>query len=227
MTKITWYGQSAYLIETGDHAILIDPWIDKNPMTDTTADSLNPDFILVSHGHGDHVGDTISIAQRTGAPVISNSDITRWFAGQGVENVSGQNIGGARAYPFGTVKLTIAHHTTMLPDGSSGGVAAGLLITLNNGQKIYFAGDTGLFLDMQLIGEEGIDLAMLPIGDNFTMGPDDAVRAVKLIKPKVVLPMHYNTFDLIKQDGEAWVDRVNQETTSKAVYLKPGDSFEI
>jgi len=141
-------------------------------------------------------------------------------------NLHPQHIGGAFGFPWGRVKLTIAHHGSSLPDGSYGGNPAGFLITID-GKKIYHACDTGLFYDMKLIGEEGIDLAILPIGDNFTMGPDDALRATKLIGPKRVVPIHYDTFDIIKQDPHAFAERVEQETSAKAMVISPGDSLEL
>jgi L-ascorbate metabolism protein UlaG (beta-lactamase superfamily) len=143
-----------------------------------------------------------------------------------VENVHPQHIGGGHDYPWGRVKLTIAHHGSCLPDGTYGGNPAGFLFYIE-GKKIYHACDTGLFYDMKLIGEEGIDLAILPIGDNFTMGPDDALRAAKLIEPKQAIPIHYNTFDVIKQDPHAWARRVEGETATKVVVMKPGDMLEL
>jgi L-ascorbate metabolism protein UlaG (beta-lactamase superfamily) len=185
------------------------------------------DFIIVSHGHGDHVGDTVSIAQRTGATVISNFEISNWLAAQGVENTHAQHIGGGFNYPFGYVKLTIAMHGSMLPDGSDGGNPAGVLLTTKSGKKIYFACDTGLFQSMKLYGDEGLDLAILPIGDNFTMGPEDALRAVKLLRPGTVIPVHFNTWELIAQDPHAWAARVEAETGAQPVVLRPGETFEL
>ena len=224
--KLTWYSHACFLINTGDSSLLTDPFLTGNPLSPIEAETLSPDFILVSHGHGDHVGDTVSIAQRSGATVISNFEIQNWFAGQGLENVHPQHIGGGFDYPWGRVKLTIAHHGSALPDGSYGGNPCGFLFYIQ-GKKIYHACDTGLFYDMKLIGEEGIDLAILPIGDNFTMGPDDALRAVKLIRPGQVIPIHYNTFDIIKQDPNAWARRVESETSAKAVILNPGETVTL
>jgi L-ascorbate metabolism protein UlaG (beta-lactamase superfamily) len=144
-----------------------------------------------------------------------------------VSKVHGLQHGGSHGFPFGRVKLTLAFHGSALPDGSYGGNPAGFLLYFNNGKRIYDAADTGLFGDMKLIGEEGIDLAILPIGDNFTMGPDDALRAVKLLGPKQVLPIHYNTWDLIAQDAPTWADRVRQETSTRPVILKPGETIEL
>ncbi len=225
--KLTWHGHATFGMEIDGTHVLLDPFFTDNPATAMRADNIPADFILVSHGHGDHVGDTVAIARRTGATVISNFEITHWLAGQGVENVHPQHIGGGFTYPFGYVKLTIAQHGSALPDGSDGGNPAGVLITTNDGKKIYFACDTGLFYSMKLYGDEGLDLAVLPIGDNFTMGPDDALAAVKLLRPRTVIPVHFNTWDLIAQDPHAWAARVERETDSQPVVLKPGEAFEL
>jgi L-ascorbate metabolism protein UlaG (beta-lactamase superfamily) len=224
--KLTWYGHACFLIETNRAKLLTDPFLSGNPLAPVRADKVQADYILVSHGHGDHVGDAVAIAKRTGATLISNYEIQNWFVGQGMENVHPQHIGGGYNYPWGRVKLTIAHHGSVLPDGTYGGNPAGFLLYVE-GKHIYHACDTGLFYDMKLIGEEGIDLAILPIGDNFTMGPDDALRAVKLIQPTQVVPIHYNTFDVIKQDPHAWARRVESETSTKVVVMQPGDTLEL
>jgi L-ascorbate metabolism protein UlaG (beta-lactamase superfamily) len=224
--KITWYSHACFLFETNGAKLLTDPFLNGNPLATVSPDEVEADFIIVSHGHGDHVGDTVAIAQRTGATVISNFEISNWLQGQGLEKLHPQHIGGCFAHPFGKLKLTIAHHGSGLPDGSYGGNPAGLLLYLED-KKIYHACDTGLFYDMKLIGEEGIDLAILPIGDNFTMGPDDALRAVKLISPQQVMPIHYDTFDIIKQDPNAFARRVEAETAVKPLVMKPGESVEI
>ena len=225
--KVTWLGHAAFSLDVDGHKILIDPFFSDNPVATVTADDVEADYIFVSHGHGDHVGDTVAIAKRTGAMVISNFEIVSWFQGQGVENAHPQHIGGGFDYPFGYLKLTIAHHGSALPDGSYGGNPAGMLLTAPDGEKLYFACDTGLFYDMKLIGEEGIDLAVLPIGDNFTMGPDDALRAVKLINPQVVVPVHFDTWELIAQDPKAWAKRVEAETDTTCVVLAPGETYEL
>ena len=224
--KLTWYSHACFMIDTGDHSLLTDPFLTGNPLSPVQAESLSPDFILVSHGHGDHVGDTVSIAQRSGATVISNFEIQNWLTGQGLENLHPQHIGGGFDYPWGRVKLTIAQHGSALPDGSYGGNPCGFLFYIQ-GKKIYHACDTGLFYDMKLIGEEGIDLAILPIGDNFTMGPVDALRAVELIEPQQVIPIHYDTFDVIKQDPKAWAQRVEAETSTRAIVLNPGETVSL
>ncbi|MGP8329387.1 MAG: metal-dependent hydrolase [Methanosarcinaceae archaeon] len=227
MTKLTWYGHATLGLLTDGYKLLIDPFFTDNPSASATADEMEANFILVSHGHGDHVGDTVAIAKRTGALVITNFEIANWFGTQGVSKVHPQHLGGGFQHPFGYLKLTLALHGSALPDGSCGGNPAGFLLTTNDGKKIYMAQDTGLFGDMSLIGDEGIDLAVLPIGDNFTMGPDDALKAVKFLRPKAVIPIHYNTWDLIAQDPTRWADRVEAETQAKAVVLKAGESFEF
>ncbi|HET9587661.1 MAG TPA: metal-dependent hydrolase [Anaerolineales bacterium] len=225
-TKLTWYGHAALGLETGGYKVLVDPFLADNPAASLSPDAVEADFILISHGHGDHVGDAAAIAKRTGAMVISVNEIALWFEAQGIKS-HGQHLGGGYTHPFGYLKLTLALHGSALPDGSNGGNPCGFLLTTNDGEKIYLAQDTGLFGDMRLIGEEGIDLAVVPIGDNFTMGPDDALRAVKLIQPKTVIPIHYNTWGLIAQDPEAWAGRVEKETDTKAVVLKPGESYSL
>jgi len=226
MPKITWFGHSVIQIETGATTLLIDPFLTGNPAATVKAADLAPDVILVSHGHGDHIGDTVELAKRTGATVIANFEIAGWLGKQGVHKTHPMHIGGSSRQPWGRVKLTMALHGSGLPDGSYGGNPCGFLLWLE-GKTIYHACDTGLFYDMKLIGEEGIDLAILPIGDNFTMGPDDALRAVKLLEPKRILPIHYNTFDIIKQDPQSWQSRVQKETTARVSVLQPGQSLEI
>jgi len=225
-TTLTWYGHAAFGIEVGEMKLLVDPFLKNNPVSTVKPDQVEADFILISHGHGDHVGDAVEIAERTGAKVISNAEIASWFQEQGIPTHA-QHIGGGFHHPFGYLKLTLALHGSKLPDGSDGGNPTGFLLTTPEGKKIYFAGDTGFFGDMRLIGEEGIDLAVLPIGDNYTMGPDDALRAVKLLKPKHVIPIHYNTWELIAQDPIAWAERVKAETTTIPHVLQPGDSFSL
>jgi L-ascorbate metabolism protein UlaG (beta-lactamase superfamily) len=225
--KITWLGHSALAINIGEHKILVDPFLTENPAATTKQESLEADFILLSHGHFDHIGDTVAIARRTGATVITNVEIAKWLGEKHGLETHGQQPGGGFHYPFGYLKLTLAVHGSGLPDGSYGGLACGFLLTDQDGKKIYLACDTGLFSDMRLIGEEGLELAFLPIGDNFTMGPDDALRAVKLLEPKVVVPYHYDTWGLIQQDPKAWAMRVESETTSKVALLKPGESVTI
>ena len=224
--KVRWYSHASFLIETRKTKLLVDPFITGNPLAPVKAEDVDADYIFVSHGHGDHVGDSVPIAKRTGAMVISNFEIQNWMAAQGVANLHPLHIGGGFDFPWGRVKLTMAQHGSALPDGSYGGNPCGFLFSIED-KKIYHACDTGLFYDMKLIGEEGINLAILPIGDNFTMGPDDALRAVKLIEPRQVIPIHYDTFDVIKQDPHAWAIRVEKDTAAKVRVLKPGETLEL
>jgi L-ascorbate metabolism protein UlaG (beta-lactamase superfamily) len=224
--KLTWYGHAALNLETDGYDVLVDPYFSGNPTASLSPEEVPANFILISHGHSDHVGDTESIAKRTGALVISNFEIANWLEKKGLKTHA-QHLGGGYKHPFGYLKLTLALHGSALPDGSYGGNPAGFLLTTNEGKKIYLAQDTGLFGDMRLIGEEGIDLAVLPIGDNYTMGPEDALRAVKLIQPKHVIPIHYNTFDVITQDVNTWADLVKMETSVQVHVLKPGESFTL
>lgn len=225
-TKLIWYGHSTLGLEVDQYSLLVDPFFKGNPATNVNPDSLKPDFILVTHGHGDHIGDAVSIAKRTGAMVIANFEICEWLDKKGVKTHA-QHLGGGFHYPFGYLKLTLALHGSSLPDDSYGGNPAGFLLTTPGGKKIYLAGDTGLFGDMRLIGEEGLDLAVIPIGDNFTMGPDDALRAVKFLQPRQVVPIHYNTFDVIQQNPQVWAASVQEQTQTKVTVLQPGGSLTL
>jgi L-ascorbate metabolism protein UlaG (beta-lactamase superfamily) len=223
---LTWYGHAAFSIAIDGFKLLLDPTISDNPAATVNADDQQADFILISHGHADHVEDAIAIARQTGATVISNFEIACWCEEKGIQ-ANGQHIGGGCHYPFGYLKLTQACHGSSLRDGTYGGNPAGFLLSTKQAQKIYFACDTGLFGDMRLIGEEGVDLAVLPIGDHFAMGPKDALRAVKLIQPKHVIPVHFNTFEIIQQDPDSWAKRVEAETEARPHILKPGESFTL
>lgn len=226
MVKVTYYGHAAIALEAQGTIVLVDPFLTGNPLAAVPADQVKANYILVSHGHGDHLGDAIDIAKRSGALIIANYEVATYCQKQGA-NAHPLHIGGGLNLPFGRVKLTIAHHGSSFPDGSYAGNPCGFLVTIA-GKNIYHACDTGLFYDMKLIGERTpLDLAILPIGDNFTMGPDDALYAVSLLNPKIVIPVHYNTFDVIKQDPHAFQRRVEAETKAKCVVLKPGESYDL
>ena len=225
-TRVRWLGHACLYIESDGQRLLIDPFFTGNPAAPIKASEAEADFILVSHGHGDHVGDAVALAKRTGATVVANYEIAEWLGKQGVAKAHGMQHGGGFKFPFGRVKLTLAFHGSMLPDGSNGGNPCGFLITTLDGKRIYDAADTGLFGDMRLIGEEGIDLALLPIGDNYTMGPDDALRAVKFLTPKKVVPIHYNTWPPIAQDPAAFAAAL-QAKGIKGLPLKPGQHHDF
>lgn len=223
-TQLTWLGHGTWLIETAGHRLVLDPFLNESPTAPLKADQVEADYILVSHGHFDHVADAAAIALRTGAIVVSNFEICQWLQNQcGIapEKTLPMNLGGGVMLPFGHLAMTLAFHSSQLPDGSYGGNPGGFLLTLEDG-KVYFACDTGLFSDMRLIGQAGIDLAVLPIGDLFTMGPAASLEAIKLIAPRRVAPAHYNTWQPIEQDAEAWAKRVRAETEAEPVVLQPG-----
>ncbi|GAB1421160.1 metal-dependent hydrolase [Anaerolineales bacterium] len=222
--SINWVGHSTFLLENKGQSVLIDPFINDNPLTDLSADDFSPDVILVTHAHGDHMSDVISIAQRTGAIVACNFEMGNWFLSKGLKNVAQGNPGGTFDGGFMDAKWTIAFHTSSFPDGTYGGQPNGFLIRMA-GKTIYHAGDTCLFGDMALIGDEGVDAAILPIGDTYTMGLEDSIKAVNLIQPTYVIPCHYNTFSAITQDVVAWAEMIHRETDAKPIVMDPGGSF--
>jgi L-ascorbate metabolism protein UlaG (beta-lactamase superfamily) len=227
--QITWLGHNCFEIAAGPHRLLLDPFLNDSPVASKKAGDVTPQFILVSHGHFDHIADAASIASRTGAQVLSSFEVCEWLKRQGVkeEQVIPMNVGGSIRQPFGRLTMTIAHHSGGLPDGSYGGPAAGFLLEPEGGKRIYFACDTALFLDMKLIGAGGLDLAVVPIGDQFTMGPEASIEAVKFLAPKRVLPCHYNTWPPIAQDARGWAEQVRRQTAAEPVVLKPGEALEI
>jgi L-ascorbate metabolism protein UlaG (beta-lactamase superfamily) len=227
---ITWHGQSAFSFEAEGKTVMVDPFLSGNPASPTDPESVNPGTIILSHAHNDHVGDTVEIAKRSGATVIATFELANYIKKRGVKNVIGGNHGGTVAFDGGTTKFTPAWHTSSFTDDQGNvvapGIPAGHVINFG-GKTIYFAGDTALFLDMQLIGEEDLDMAILPIGDHFTMGPKDALKAVKMLRAGTIIPCHYNTFPAIKQDAEAFRNQVEQETDSKVLVLSPGESADV
>ena len=224
--KLTFYGHSCWVIQGAGTSILIDPFLTGNPLAPVEPGSVVPNYVIVTHGHADHVGDASAIAQRSDATVVAPVEVARYLQRQGHGKTVDLNIGGAEDFPFGRIKLTLAFHSSSLPDGSYGGNPSGALVTIAD-RKIYHAGDTGLFHDMRLIGEEGLDAALLPIGDHYTMGPDDAIRAVRLLAPKLVIPMHYGTFSAVDQDPALFARRVETEVGVSCMVLMPGQSHTV
>jgi L-ascorbate metabolism protein UlaG (beta-lactamase superfamily) len=225
--KISYHGHSVVQIQTNGKTILIDPFINGNQLTDLKVEELRPDVIILSHGHNDHVGDTVELAKKNNSLVVANHEISTYLSWQGV-NTHGMHIGGAHQFEFGKVKLTQAFHGSSFTTENNEliycGMPAGILF-MNEGKTIYHAGDTGLFSDMKLIGERHpIDLAFLPIGDNFTMGPEDAAYAAKLLNAKTVVPIHFNTFPPIKQDPFKFIELLEDKNGK---VLQPGEAIEI
>ena len=201
--NLTYYGHSCFSVTANGKKLLFDPFITGNELAkQVDINSIEADFILLSHGHSDHVGDVESIAKRTGATIIAGYEVAMWFAEKGTKNYHPMNHGGKRAFDFGEVKCVNAVHSSSMPDGSSGGNPMGFII-LNDEQNFYYSGDTALTLDMQLIPLFAeIDFAVFPIGDNFTMGAEDAVQAAKMVQTNTVIGVHYDTFGYIKIDHE-------------------------
>ncbi len=224
---VKFHGHSTFTLIFGRTRVVVDPFFaPNNPAAKLRVDQIKANYILQTHGHGDHIADTVALAKRTGAKVIANFEISNWLNAQGVENTHAQHIGGGFNHEFGYVKMTPALHGSGLPDGSYGGMPAGFLIDTGK-DRIYVAGDTALFSDMALIGAGGLDLAILPIGDNYTMGPDDALLALDFLRPKNVIPCHYNTWPVIEQDVKAWAQRVRDETECKPQVIGCEQSFMV
>ncbi|MGG2086114.1 metal-dependent hydrolase [Priestia aryabhattai] len=223
---VSYHGHSIVKIETKGKTILIDPFITGNELTDLNAEEVKADVILLTHGHNDHVGDTVEIAKRSGALVVAVAELATYLSWQGL-NVHPMSIGGAYTFDFGTVKLTQAFHGSSYTENNEKiiytGMPAGLLLTIE-GKTIYHAGDTALFSDLKLIGRHKPDLAFLPIGDNFTMGPEDAVIAAEWVQAKLVVPIHYNTFPVIKQDPHQFVESLSGV---EGKVLKAGEGLDL
>ena len=226
--SVQYLGHSCFLITTPKSKILIDPFLTGNPKAAVKAEDVQCDFILVSHAHSDHYGDTVAIAKRTGATVVAVYELALHVGAQGVQ-AHPLGCGGGGEFPFGRLQLTIAHHTSSVegPNGSVMlGAPVGFLMRLE-GKTIYFAGDTALTMDMQLLGErKQIDLALLPIGDNFTMGPEDAAEAVRFLRPKLSVPMHYNTFPMIEVDPDVFVREAGKHGY-KVEVMQPGGILDL
>ncbi|MFS0645574.1 metal-dependent hydrolase [Siminovitchia sp. 179-K 8D1 HS] len=226
--KISYHGHSIVKIETNGNTILIDPFITGNELTDLKAENENPDVIILTHGHSDHVGDTVELAKRCHSLVVAPNELATYIGWQGVQTHP-MHIGGSREFDFGKIKFTQAFHGSAIFTEDQQiiylGMPAGVLF-MTEGKTIYHAGDTALFSDMKLIGERHpIDLAFLPIGDNFTMGPEDAALAAEFLQAKTVVPIHYNTFPPIKQDPGQFIGMLKEGLNGKV--MKPGDAIEL
>jgi len=226
MLTIRYLGHSAFAMNDGTREVLVDPFLTGNPLAAAKQEEFSPVAILLTHAHNDHVGDTITIAKRSGAMTVSTFELGTYLESQGVHANYG-NHGGTLKFDGGSAKIVPAWHTSSYstPDGVvAPGVPAGLVVRFG-GKTIYFAGDTCLFGDMSLIGEEGLDIAVIPIGDHFTMGPQDAVRALKLLKPAVAIPCHYNTYPPLKQDARAFASEAQEKAGVKVEVLDPGATY--
>ncbi|MGI5818225.1 MAG: metal-dependent hydrolase [Armatimonadota bacterium] len=228
MIKLTAQGHTCFTLETDEHSLIFDPWLSENPEAAISPEEVSADAILVSHGHSDHLGDAIEIAARLDVPILGAYELCMYCQRHGVA-VEPMHIGGGRQFEFGHVRLTTATHgSAVIHDDlvEYTGPACGFVVSAG-GRVVYYAGDTGLFGDMALIGEIiDIDVAILPIGDNFTMGPDDAVRAAQMLDPKVVVPMHYSAFEIIQQDPQQFADRLAALEINCTV-LAPGEYTEL
>lgn len=228
MATLTFHGHSTFSLRTEDGTrILIDPWFDGNPVADIGLDDVGEvDFIFCTHGHADHFADALPLARKTGATLVSTFEIVSFAESQGLENVHPMSIGGGFDFPFGRVRMTPALHGGHVHGDETGKwstVPGGFLFRVD-GARLYHAGDTALIMDMRLLEGE-VDVALLPIGDNFTMGPEDAVRAVEFINPRTVVPIHYDTFDLIAQDAADFRRRVGDR--ARVEIMKPGGTLEL
>ena len=224
---VRWLGHSAFLLSGGGADVLIDPFLSGNPKAAASPDELDPDVILLTHGHGDHLGDTVDIAKRTGATVVAIVELAHELEEAGVENVVGPNLGGTVTFDWGWVKLTPAWHTALTPNGTPH-MPAGLLISYG-GHVIYDLGDTALFSDLQLIARRGdrVELALVPIGGHFTMDRYDAVTAVEFVAPFQTIPIHYGTMPVIETDAQAFKSDVEQAGFSEVIVLEPGGTHQL
>jgi L-ascorbate metabolism protein UlaG (beta-lactamase superfamily) len=217
--EATWLGHSTWMITQGVHRVLIDPFVNDNPSCHVRDTDLNPTHICISHGHFDHIADAASIANRVGCPVYANYEIATWLSTlHGVQHAVGMNIGGKVKTDFGSLQLTPAIHSSGLPDGSYGGVAGGLFLAFQRddwSHHLYYLGDTALFSDLKLMQRHRIDSVIVPIGDHFTMGPEDSLLAVEWVGAKYAFPTHYNTWPPIAQDPHRWANLVKQSTSAK------------
>ena len=224
MVKYSYYGHACFQLDDGKYKVLVDPFLTGNPLASIRVDQAEADFILVTHAHGDHLGDAPEIAKRTGAEVVGIPEVLALCTERaGDLTVHGMNLGGSLNLPFGKVRMTLAQHSS----GVAGGIACGYVIYIG-GLVIYYAGDTALFSDMKLIGQKDhLDYALLPIGDNYTMGLEDAALAAQLLGVRHVIPLHYNTWPVIQQDVEKYKEITEAMAHAEVHIIKPGTTFEL
>lgn len=225
MLKITYFGHSAFKLDDGNNRIVIDPFLSDSPVSPVKAGDIKVSHVIVTHAHGDHLGEALKIAKQNDAVIIAVFELANYCASKGVKSHP-MHIGGGFNFPFGRIKFTIAHHGSSTHDGQYMGSPAGVIVSMG-GKNVYHCGDTGLFYDMKLIGElTPIDAMLVPIGDNFTMGIDDAVKAVEFANPRVAVPIHYNTFEVIKADPSIFADKLSK-IGKNCIIMNIGETIEI